>query len=821
MIIASAVVVLILALAAAGPGLIPSATYRGMVEDALRERLNARVEIKKFAFRVIPYPGYTITGFRLISDAPPFQGMTLLSAEKVVGSLSFLALLRGRIVTGIELRDANLDLRFAQGLSNLGAMLRLQAPLPAASVPEIKSIGVQGLAPEAAPAPAEFPGEGRPAPGSTPEGSVPEFRSMPAPSMEPPAVDEGGDAVPEFRAPGAPSGALPFGLINEAQAAGPSGGGMPLSIRSVDAVRSRILIDAESMPRPVVIGNASFSLREISAEGGISMKMKLTGAVGEATSPNLSAECRLSIDDANREARAEGLRIYFNGSQFAGNASANYGSSPVSLDIHLASPDLVPASAGALLAYSGRSLPPALSWQGRLAVDARYAGTADAGRLSLSLDARDALISSAGPLKKEQGGALKVAFESTISDAALSISKGSVVIGSGEFSVTGEIGRDDILSASLVLSGSGLGAEAAGFFMPGLSAAADIGEFSAEVRMTGPLAGDSPAAVSGRVEAPKVTAAGIEISDVAFSFERGDDSISLVSIRGSFAGGEVSGTGRIATQPIPSIEFDVVGHDVDASGIKSAAGLVSGKAGLVVRGRGEGADDYSLQQDLVLSGTIVMPEFAGSALRSLAGFFDPKLVDRIASASGVKLEPSALPGREGEEAPGSDLKASFEIAKGLLSIDGASFSGDRFAARLSASAQPDTSLAGEGEAWIDAETARGIAPDPAAQKALLESDGRLLIPVEIRGTISRPQVSFVESKFTEMMQAGRRIKERAAEAAKGEEAKAKPKPKPPGQAQTPRPKPKSAPKKKAPTGKPSSTSPIDDVEQVLKVIVGE
>ena len=816
-VIVTAVVGLILILAAIGPRLIPSSTYQGIIEESLKAQLKARVEIDRFKFRLIPYPGYTIEGFRLISDAPPFQGMTLLQAEKITGSLAFPALLRGKIVTGVDVRGAEINIKFSQGVSNIGTMLKIEQPGDVQYDQTIKSMAAPA---EPSQAPAASPPDS--SPGSSPPGSGPEIRSMPAPSIE---------------EPGPSSWNIFPAIVGPAYAEEAGGDGIEtgsLKIEKIDMIRGRITIDADSLPQQISITDASLSVKKIRSGATPGANVRLSGVTGNSARPNLSIGGSISMDRARRELTVKRLAAYFNGSQFAGDLVLSYGFTPASMDIHVASPNLAPAAADAALAYLGRGLPPTVSWKGTAAFDAKYKGTASAGEVELSLDARNAEVAVGQAFKKEQGSPFKASVAGVLSDAALSIASGSVTVASSEFSIAGEARRDAGITSSLNLSGALLGEEALRLFLPGMQGMVDLGEFGADIKIAGEIASPAPMTIAGRIEAAKASAAGIAVENMECSFERQAEAISIASIKGAFASGNFSGTGKVVTSGTPSMEFEVVAHDLDSAAVRSLGGAILGKIELAAKVVTSGVDRYSMTDNLVMSGTLVAQKFSGPIVDAARGLLTEELTKQISVSSGLRIDGAALLKASVASEEGLELKAGFEISKGLVSAQNASWNGEGYSARGSAAVDSTSSLKGEGEIVLAADVAKKMVPDPAASKALLEKDGTFVIPVEIGGRLAKPEFQLLEKKFTERMQTGERLraqeqaaleakKKEEAEAAKAEKAekaeKAKAKAEKSAQAVEKSASPKPAPVK--PQKRPSTTAPIEDVDDILKVIVGE
>lgn len=137
---ATGFIALLLLLAAFGPYLISTSSYRDWLQNAVQEKFDAHVIVEKMNLRLIPYPGFTIKGLELVSKNYPFQGLSIFKADTVRGSLSLSDLIHGKVVTSIDAKGVTADLRIADGAINLKNFTN--APSAEKSQIEIKSAKV-------------------------------------------------------------------------------------------------------------------------------------------------------------------------------------------------------------------------------------------------------------------------------------------------------------------------------------------------------------------------------------------------------------------------------------------------------------------------------------------------------------------------------------------------------------------------------------------------------------------------------------------------------------------------------------------------------
>lgn|GEM_PF-5701325 len=811
-----------LVMAAAVPRLVPSSTYKDLIERTLSRMLDARVSVDSFDFRLIPYPGYTIRGFKLISTKPPFLGMPAVTAEKVVGSLSFSALLGGEVETNLDVRDALIHYKSDSGISNIGVMLRLEQAPEEGFVPgAIRSIGVQ-------PEPVHTP-----PPTPPPPGSVPEIKALPAPSLEPQgeAPDEG-EALPEIRAPGPTGGLIDPLLVGSAYAADEGEGLEELTIKSVKVVRGRLVIDSEGMVRPVVVEDISLAVTDIDSAKGLSAAVNFSASLGQKAYRNFTGRGRFSFDRGLKRIAADSISAYLMGSQFAADLSASLGSQPAGLDVHVSSPDLRMTSLEGIASMMGWRLPAGFKWDGALGVDARYAGEPESARLSLGVDALSARISFGEAFEKGAQKPFKLSASIDVQPEAFVIYDGKLSMGFEDLEIEGRFGRDGGMMSRFSISGSGLSSQALDVLMPWVAGLIDLSDVSAELVVEGSLASQAALAQGGRLEALKAEALGLDFENVSLAFEREADEIRITSMRSDFSGGSLSGNGGIQVEERPSVDIDIVAHGVDVKGISSIADSLKGEAELVVKVVGLGEDVRELERGLTSSGTFMMEDFEGSIAESHRGFFTEETWSALSKELASKLNGSVTEKLSEGEGSGKDLKVTFESSDRGLKIEGAEWKGPEYGVRLSGSVTAAGAVEGAGEVTIDRTAAKGLVADAGKAKIMLEDDGTIELPVKVSGKLGELELKLSTDSLAERIERRTRQSQRQAEIEKEEEKQREQERKKTmvkktiKQESQPKKAP-AAPAKKAPRASPSKRkrpsrgAPIDNVEDILKVIVGD
>jgi hypothetical protein len=742
LIIIAVAAVVIVALAAVGPLLIPAATYQRAVERALLAKLDARVAIGKFQFRILPTPGYTIRQLSLISIEPPFQGIPLLTAKEVSGTLSLATLLRGKIETEIDARDVEVDVRFAEGVSNLGRMLRIgggaQAPGSA------RDAGAAGAPPRGfAPLPL----------GPMPK----EFRAMPAPTIAPPSAVPA--PAPEPPAPPGPESRIPSPsprfadlLIPIATAAdtaasaapGDEEDGRELSIRAVRILRGKVRIEPEGTAAPLLIDGVEVDARRRQAAVGEALYVRTAGRIAGEAGGAFGASGQLIVDSARRELTIRGARISFRGVPAALDASVGIGLSPWTVDLHAASPSYTAQALAPILAIWGKSLPLGLGWEGPVAVDLTFKGTLGAGQAVLQVDASGARILAAGALLKESGLACKFSARTTLAAEAWTLDEGTLTFGTESVAISGAVTRDPALTSRLRFSAEGLSLSALKVLMPNLALIGIPEALAVDVTASGSLAASAPLALDGKFRASRLEIAGAALGEVSGSFLRQGETLTIPTMRASFGGGAFSGNGEATLGASPALTFDAVIDRADLSVVPSAHGALLGMGSIVVRAEGAAGGPAS---GMTFSGTVIVPEGSFACGTAACGLFSDNTWGALSDAA--KTSPDEATRRQLADAGPAfeEFRASFEMKQDALTLTDVTWTSALSSARLAVSITPDGRLAAEGTVLISPAVVAQLLPDPAARELLATKDGSLLLPVVGSGTPTHPLLSVEKGKL--------------------------------------------------------------------------
>jgi hypothetical protein len=751
--IAVITVAVLLIAAAVGPSFVPTKTYRKAVEEALADKLDARVVIDGFKLRLIPYPSYTIEGFKLVSKHEPFRGMPIVEADKVIGSLSFGALFGGALDTDVEARDVNIFYRSTGGASNVGMMLGL-----------VRDKSRDRGSDEA---PSRDHGA-TPAPAPTVPGDV--IQSMPAPAIDtPPEAGGGGRSLhmPD----------LPF--VRNAFAAEDVDDERVAQLGKLAIVRGRIEITTDDTPQPFIIEDVSIAVRDINVRAGFSATFKMTGAMEDATRAAVGLNGSIVADAARGEISFRDVRAYLGGMQAVADGTMGFAPGSRTFNVHMASPNVSQAALDPPLSSLGWMVPAAISWQGTFGVDATFKGTGEAGQLDLQLDATPARFSLGDALTKEAGFPFKLQANVMVRPESYSIVEGALSLQGAEVRLAGDSARMGEMMTRLVMSGAGLSLSAMKTLLPWFPDVDALEAGTAEVEISGSLKGAPGLGVEGKLGAESLSLAGVDLTDVTGTFLRQDNRIEFTTLGGKYGAAKLSGNGALMKEASGStaLEFDVVIGELELKSIEVLKGSAEGSSSMVAKVKGVGADRFALMQSVSLAGSLVASEAKLSGWEAAGGVFSEVTWKTLSEKSGAEIgasEAKALAASGGEVA---NLNVSFEMTEGDIKADKATWTTKFYAADLSAkvSAAGKTSLFGT--IAVDASASSKLVADAHARKKMFDGEGRLILPVRGEGNLGAPALSLDGEALTAMIEARARPRPMVelADEARKEEEKASPK----------------------------------------------
>lgn len=730
------------------PYFIPTETYRGWIEKRIAHGLKARISIGKFHLRFIPYPGYTIKDLNIVSTEQPFNGYSVFSAKRVEGSLSLIGLLSGRVETKIKAYNAKIDYRTSDGTSNLGQIIGwVPAANPVvmptegvpASRPSLPSDGVQ----------AETPPAGRPDGGLANEPPVP----------SPPPQDEGGGS------PG-PTSLKLLDLIATDAFAGEAGvtpiqGGYELIVRSLDIVNGEIDIVPEQ-GETFVINKVDLSAKDIVRKtvpgaGGqmMSADVHMNGAILGSASPNFSVNGKFLYDGSRREITAKGIKLFLLGAQASADVTLNTGTYPSSFDLHFATSSLSPAILEPLYPKGLKEFLSTLVWRGSTAIDLSAKGTNDAYGAELILDITSSDMAYGKIFSKGAGLPFKITSSIFVQPEEVIIREMSASLGDDRLILKGDVKRDEFLTSHINLSGDGLDDSLLKIFFPKFAVLDAFEGLGVSIDADGPLIGEQPVQFKGNFKAARAKLSNTSIENFEGVLSREQSQIVFPSIKGTFAGGEVSGNGSITFGEKTEYRFDGVAEHSDVEKFDSLGGVLRGQSSVVIHAYTDGIDPLSITNNLKITGSLIVPTGQWTNIGTLKGVFSQDTWKAIETLAGVPLDVAQKTKIVGASDDFSNLNSTFEmtgqsLAFGAISWGNPMYSVEAMQGSLSLPQYAAGPSAGQAPAVADAQIkadaifiipstiAKQLVTDVSARKKILDKEERLVLPVIITGSLKLP-----------------------------------------------------------------------------------
>ncbi|MBT3182267.1 MAG: hypothetical protein HN337_07165 [Deltaproteobacteria bacterium] len=482
-----------------------------------------------------------------------------------------------------------------------------------------------------------------------------------------------------------------------------------------------------------------------------------------------------------------------------------------------------------------------MEWQGPIGLDFTAKGSKDAYNLEVKIDATASNIKLGKVFLKGPGLPFKISATTLVQSEGVSIRDGTVSFGEDKAVFKGFLKRDDNLSFRLKMEAERIADTPFRRFFPRLVIVDSFEELIFSVDMNGfLLAGDSTVEMNGEFRAKRAQVSGVSIDDFEGVFLRRSDSVEFPTVKGGYAGGELSGNGSVSGTDEREYKFDGVVERLDAEKIQSLGGAFSGKGSLVLHVSTKGIEPLTLSKNLTVSGSLIIPSGSWQVLKVSKGIFSKDTWKGLEALSGPPLDGvwKVKLGAAGDEF--TDFNASYELIGTELSLTSGSWMNPQYVAEgmkgaiLISSAGMDRSsgsgfrdglgnftLNVEGVAIVPKGIAVQLIPDVTAQKRLLDPEGRLVLPIKIDGTLKSPKYQMDHVKFANS------IEDKPLEGEpEGEPAKIIRQDKPVSQKTVEKGKkaPQTKPAKKAAprgqTRKSTSSSKKKDTEDILKVIIG-
>jgi hypothetical protein len=594
-----------------------------------------------------------------------------------------------------------------------------------------------------------------------------------------------------------------------------------ISIENIEVTRGRLNIYSEESAQPRIIDNIEIVAKNLRPASGIGTEIRMTGSVLDKQRPDFSFSGQVFYDPARHELSARNINAYLAGSRFALDLSMNFGVSPYSFDMHLATPSLTRETVQPFLEKSSLALRKNLSWQGQLVADLSMRGTRDAFDVKLQLDATQAKFDIGESFLKGAGLPLKFVSSFYVQEKNVSIRDSSIIFGTDEVSVSGDIARDDNLSSKLMVRAKALNTSSLKTFFPSLKIFGETEGLGIKLSARGELTGDEALDIFGTFQGDRIGFAGASLSDVTGAFSRAEDGIVFDTIRGQFAGGQMSGNGRMLSGDENAYHFDLVVNRMEAAELSLLSGAITGQSSLVIEADGTGTNADKVTDTLELGGSFIMKSGTLKAYEAIGSIFDEETNVAVRAQAGAGFDEAWMAKLQDLGDGVEELRATFEYSDGKLTVEKLLWKNPIYSADLELNVGDGGALSGGGDIILPGAIAKKLITDEAARKLLFDRKGSFSIPVNIMGRISDARLDLDLVKLDETIADDVKRSELV-----GEPAKVVRKKEAPDASKKEAPKTVAKPaRRKAPTRRrskrpPSRRESTVDPDDILKVIIG-
>lgn len=504
-------------------------------------------------------------------------------------------------------------------------------------------------------------------------------------------------------------------------------------IRSLLVTNGTFHYIKETQEKPVVVDQIELASSDLKMGEVLSGSVRMSAVLEGAVRQGLNVAGILSLDRNQKVVQARQLDLSFGESRFSVDGSFRYDTK--SFDIHFATPSITLQSLAYVFPSLGRELPLGINFSGPFAIDASLAGTKDNVSVKCHADMTPSRIKLGSIFNKESRSPLKIVFLGTYQPTYITIEDVAFSFGENTFHLMGSVVNQPGYPAQLTLASTSFDANAVKPHFRFLTFFDELASPSISINVQGPLLQDTGRSISGHVTAQKATALNHTLLNLDADFQYAADVVTLSTLKGSLYDGALSGNGSIDLKSIPAFHFEVVADNLDTAKIPTLPAVMTGLASLVVKANASGMDVASIRESFSTEGTLVMSDGAVSSFKIGSLIFTDAVWKALEQFIPQGLDAAT---REGLASLGSDvkdMKASFNLKGGILSISEIAWSQPQYYLNVKGSISLPGEVAGAGDIFISKDVSARLIKDAAVLKAMTRGDGRLDVPFTVGGTL--------------------------------------------------------------------------------------
>ena len=363
-------------------------------------------------------------------------------------------------------------------------------------------------------------------------------------------------------------------------------------------------------------------------------------------------------------------------------------------------------------------------------------GTRDAFEVKLQVDATQAKFNIGDSFLKGAGLPLKLVSSFYAQGESVAVRDASIVFGTDEVAVTGEISCDDKLSSKLMVRAKGLNTSSLKLFFPILKMFDATDALGLKLSVKGDLVGGDGLDVFGTFTADRIDFAGTSLSDASGALTSVDDGIAFDTIKGRFAGGQLSGNGRMLMGDDDAYHFDLVVDRLEAKDLGVTSGAITGQSSLVVEADGAGTDSEKVSRTLKLGGSFLLKSGTLESYKAIGALFNEETSLAVKAQAGAGFDDGWMNKLYDVSDKIENLRAEFVYADEKLSVEKLTWHNPLYKAELELNIDDEGAINGGGDVVLPKAVARQLIVDESARKLLLDRKGSLSIPINIMGVAS-------------------------------------------------------------------------------------
>lgn len=476
----------------------------------------------------------------------------------------------------------------------------------------------------------------------------------------------------------------------------------------------------------------------------------------------------LSFNRLNREIKLQISRAQISSVDITGTVAIDRGVNPQSFDAHLVSPNLdrkIVDFFDPLLPFHFDSN---FIWDGQIAVDLSLKGSSNNFALSSRLDLSRAGIVFEDILKKDPGVFLKSSVSLSVSPENIAVDQVEINLGQENIKISGDVQRNDNYTFKASVLGDGLGSSTVGSIFPWFIFLESFEGLNLESDVSGEIFGSAPFNVKGNFTSGKIKIMDTDFEDVEGAFERFSEGLKFPYIKGKLSNASVSGSGSVMFDDEELTSFEAVIEHADISSFKILSGAISGDSKMVVKLESKIVNQETGEKDIKASGSVVASD-ASFTKKGINQFFGETTWKDISEVLQAELNAFAEEKLSTVDSSVKDLKATFELSNGKLSVSSLDFLNVDYKASLEITMDELGVVSGKGFIAPSKPISSKLLPE-SIQKSVFDKKGDFLLPTIIGGKLPDFIVLFDRTQFENIFR-GKTKPEKKVEPAKTMQAK--------------------------------------------------